>query len=128
MIAPSPYDEDCDFRDMDPQDQEALSSYCTELERILTDVQDETSFLDRVRALDQRCAETWFAQRYGQNVDPMQIFRQPPHAGTVRSPGAGGCHPGAGSNVAGLGDLFYACHSLDCRHGQSFPSRAAITL
>merc|ERR1712129_407664 len=69
---------------MELAERALLESYCAELERVLAASTDELVFYEKAAALDQRCLENLFAQRFGAaSADPLQALRQPPVAGIV---------------------------------------------
>merc|ERR1719201_607306 len=69
---------------MEAAERSLLESYCAELERTLATATDEILFYEKAAALDQRCLESLFAQRFGAaTADPMQALRMPPSAGVV---------------------------------------------
>lgn len=85
-------------RDPDPQDRHLLEAYCADMERILSQAPDASTFQERAGAADARYLDAWFAHRYGSaHADPMQAFRRAPVGGVVRplaaAPGAAH-HPG----------------------------------
>jgi len=61
---------------MELAERSLLESYCVDLERALATSTDELLFYEKAAALDQRCLEGLFAQRFGAaGADPMQLQR-----------------------------------------------------
>eukprot|EP00928_Gymnodinium_smaydae_P097259 TRINITY_DN8764_c1_g5_i1.p1 TRINITY_DN8764_c1_g5~~TRINITY_DN8764_c1_g5_i1.p1 ORF type:complete len:241 (+),score=37.15 TRINITY_DN8764_c1_g5_i1:16-738(+) len=77
-------------------------AYCADLERVITEAGDESSFFERAAALDRQYSEAWFTTFYGASSgDPMRLYRQAPTGGVVRRAAPAAFGPGSHGGAAG---------------------------